>query len=149
MLFYFCLGYEILCLFSSAYVRRLLATFNGWYYLILSFFFFFENFDLVFLEFRYLIDKCCFAVTKCQELLNRVWSILCLSHLVGFVYSKSLQIPEHIKIPIDRIGCNCSGDCSTSEHCLCAKLNGSELPYVSTKRKNVNRNDSKHSRVGR
>jgi hypothetical protein len=115
-----------------------------------SFFFsFFENFDLVFLEFRYLIDKCCFAVTKCQELLNRVWSILCLSHLVGFVYSKSLQIPEHIKIPIDRIGCNCSGDCSTSEHCLCAKRNGSELPYVSTKRKNVNRNDSKHSRVGR
>uniref|UniRef100_K3ZCJ1 Histone-lysine N-methyltransferase n=2 Tax=Setaria italica TaxID=4555 RepID=K3ZCJ1_SETIT len=67
----------------------------------------------------------------------------------GFVYSKSLQIPEHIKIPIDRIGCNCSGDCSTSEHCLCAKRNGSELPYVSTKRKNANRNDSKHSSVGR
>ncbi|PUZ66191.1 hypothetical protein GQ55_3G287300 [Panicum hallii var. hallii] len=67
----------------------------------------------------------------------------------GFVYSKSLQIPEHIKIPIDKIGCNCSGDCSTSEHCLCAKRNGSDLPYVSTQRKNANRNGSKHNSVGR
>ncbi|RLN30434.1 hypothetical protein C2845_PM05G23990 [Panicum miliaceum] len=67
----------------------------------------------------------------------------------GFVYSKSLQIPEHIKIPIDKIGCNCSGDCSTSEHCLCAKRNGSDLPYVSTQRKNANRNGSKHNSIGR
>ncbi|KAG2627903.1 hypothetical protein PVAP13_3KG265290 [Panicum virgatum] len=65
----------------------------------------------------------------------------------GFMYSKSLQIPEHIKIPIDKIGCNCSGDCSTSEHCLCAKRNGSDLPYVSTQRKNANRNGSKHNSV--
>ncbi|KAG2619590.1 hypothetical protein PVAP13_3NG122700 [Panicum virgatum] len=67
----------------------------------------------------------------------------------GFVYSKSLQIPEHIKIPIDKIGCNCSGDCSTSEHCLCAKRNGSDLPYVSTQRKDANRTGSKHNSVGR
>lgn len=81
--------------------------------------------------------------------LNRVWYIACFSHLVGFVYSKSLQIPEDIKIPIDRIGCNCSGDCSSSKHCLCAKHNGSDLPYVSSQRKSAKRNGSKHDSVGR
>uniref|UniRef100_A0ACD5TAH4 Uncharacterized protein n=1 Tax=Avena sativa TaxID=4498 RepID=A0ACD5TAH4_AVESA len=53
----------------------------------------------------------------------------------GFVYSKTLQIPEYIKIPADSIGCNCKGDCSTSKHCLCADRNGSDLPYVSRQRK--------------
>ncbi|CAL5094701.1 unnamed protein product [Urochloa decumbens] len=67
----------------------------------------------------------------------------------GFVYSKSLQIPEHIKVPTDRIGCNCNGDCSTSEHCLCAKHNGSDLPYVFTQKKNAKRNGSKPNSVRR
>ncbi|GJN14347.1 hypothetical protein PR202_gb01164 [Eleusine coracana subsp. coracana] len=67
----------------------------------------------------------------------------------GFVYSKSLQIPKDIKIPVDSIGCNCTGDCSTSRNCLCAKLNGSDLPYVSTQKKMVGQNDSKHNIVGR
>ncbi|GJM88459.1 hypothetical protein PR202_ga04522 [Eleusine coracana subsp. coracana] len=67
----------------------------------------------------------------------------------GFVYSKSLQIPKDIKIPVDSIGCNCTGDCSTSRNCLCAKLNGSDLPYVSTQKKRVGQNDSKHNSVGR
>ncbi|OEL35409.1 Histone-lysine N-methyltransferase, H3 lysine-9 specific SUVH4 [Dichanthelium oligosanthes] len=67
----------------------------------------------------------------------------------GFVYSKTLQIPEDIKIPIDRIGCDCSVDCSTSKHCLCAERNGSDLPYVSTQRKSAKRNGSKHNSVGR
>ena len=96
-----------------------------------------------------MIDKCCFAVTKCQRTLEQSLIYSVTSHLVGFVYSKSLQIPEHIKIPIDKIGCNCSGDCSTSEHCLCAKRNGSDLPYVSTQRKDANRTGSKHNSVGR
>ncbi|CAN6373504.1 unnamed protein product [Urochloa humidicola] len=67
----------------------------------------------------------------------------------GFVYSKSLQIPEHIKIPTDAIGCNCKGDCSTSEQCLCAKRNGSDLPYVFTQKKSAKRNGSKHKSVSR
>lgn len=53
----------------------------------------------------------------------------------GFVYSKSLQIPEYIKMPADSIGCNCKGDCSSSTHCLCADRNGSDLPYVSSQKK--------------
>nr|CAB3461624.1 unnamed protein product [Digitaria exilis] len=67
----------------------------------------------------------------------------------GFVYSKSLKIPKHINIPVDRIGCNCTGDCSTSDHCLCAKRNGTALPYVSTQRKKAKQNGSKHNNVGR
>ncbi|CAO2150119.1 unnamed protein product [Urochloa humidicola] len=67
----------------------------------------------------------------------------------GFVYSKSLQIPEHIKIPTDGIGCNCNGDCSTSEQCLCAKRNGSDLPYVFTQKKSAKRNGSKPKSVRR
>ncbi|KAL6610041.1 hypothetical protein ACP70R_040010 [Stipagrostis hirtigluma subsp. patula] len=68
----------------------------------------------------------------------------------GFVYSKSLQIPEDIKIPVDTsIGCNCSGDCSSSKHCLCAKRNGSDLPYVSTQRRSAGCNGSKDYCVGR
>ncbi|KAJ1262694.1 hypothetical protein BS78_09G129300 [Paspalum vaginatum] len=67
----------------------------------------------------------------------------------GFVYSKSLQIPDNIKIPVDGIGCNCSGDCSNSKHCLCAKRNGSDLPYVSKRRKRAQRNNSNENSVGR
>ncbi|KAF8765779.1 hypothetical protein HU200_008288 [Digitaria exilis] len=67
----------------------------------------------------------------------------------GFVYSKSLKIPKHINIPVDRIGCNCTGDCSTSDHCLCAKRNGTALPYVSTQRKKAKQNGSKHNNAGR
>jgi len=32
---------------------------------------------------------------------------------------------------------------------LCAKRNGSDLPYVSTQRKDANRTGSKHNSVGR
>lgn len=68
----------------------------------------------------------------------------------GFVYSKSLQIPEDIKMPADSIGCNCKGDCSSSAHCLCADHNGSDLPYVSRQRKVSAKNlDSTHKNVGR
>ena len=81
--------------------------------------------------------------------MNRVWSISCLSHIVDFVYSKSLQIPKDIKIPIDRTGCKCRGDCSSSKNCDCAKRNGSDLPYVSTQRKSSKCNGSKHNSIGR
>ncbi|XP_066367440.1 histone-lysine N-methyltransferase, H3 lysine-9 specific SUVH4-like isoform X2 [Miscanthus floridulus] len=66
----------------------------------------------------------------------------------GFVYSKLLQIPKDIKIPIDRTGCDCR-DCSSSKNCDCAKRNGSDLPYVSTQRKSSKRNGSKHNSIGR
>ncbi|VAH06955.1 unnamed protein product [Triticum turgidum subsp. durum] len=68
----------------------------------------------------------------------------------GFVYSKSLQIPEYIKMPADSMGCNCKGDCSSSTHCLCADRNGSDLPYVSTQKKvRAKHLDSTHKNVGR
>ncbi|KAK1696910.1 hypothetical protein QYE76_013607 [Lolium multiflorum] len=66
----------------------------------------------------------------------------------GFVYSKSLLVPDYIKMPTDSIGCNCKGDCSTSKHCLCADLNGSDLPYVSRQRK-VSAKHGTHKNVGR
>ncbi|WVZ98340.1 hypothetical protein U9M48_043798 [Paspalum notatum var. saurae] len=67
----------------------------------------------------------------------------------GSVYSNSLQILDNIKIPVDGIGCNCSGDCSNSKYCLCAKRNGSDLPYVSKRRKCTQRNNSNENSVGR
>uniref|UniRef100_A0ACD5TH21 Uncharacterized protein n=1 Tax=Avena sativa TaxID=4498 RepID=A0ACD5TH21_AVESA len=66
----------------------------------------------------------------------------------GFVYSKTLQIPEYIKIPADSVGCDCKGDCSTSKHCLCADRNGSDLPYVSRQRK-VSAKHATYKNVGR
>ncbi|KAM0838072.1 hypothetical protein ACQ4PT_061211 [Festuca glaucescens] len=68
--------------------------------------------------------------------------------VLGFVYSKSLLVPDYIKMPTDSIGCNCKGDCSTSKHCLCADLNGSDLPYVSRQRK-VSAKHGTHKNVGR
>ncbi|KAG0517903.1 hypothetical protein BDA96_09G128900 [Sorghum bicolor] len=67
----------------------------------------------------------------------------------GFVYSKSLQIPNDIEIPIDSTGCDCSEDCSSSKNCSCAERNGSDLPYVSTQRKSSKHNGSKHNSIGR
>lgn len=75
---------------------------------------------------------------------------ICVIPFVGFVYSKSLQIPEYIKMPADSIGCDCKGDCSSSTHCLCADRNGSDLPYVSRQKKvSAKHMDSTYKNVGR
>ncbi|OAY64701.1 Histone-lysine N-methyltransferase, H3 lysine-9 specific SUVH4 [Ananas comosus] len=51
----------------------------------------------------------------------------------GFIYCNSLQIPSNMKVPENVAGCNCEGDCSDPRICDCAKLNGSDFPYVFTK----------------
>ncbi|XP_073000412.1 histone-lysine N-methyltransferase, H3 lysine-9 specific SUVH4 isoform X1 [Typha latifolia] len=48
----------------------------------------------------------------------------------GFVYCKSLQVPNNWPIPENVLGCDCRGDCSNSRSCSCAKINGSDFPYV-------------------
>ncbi|XP_065850521.1 histone-lysine N-methyltransferase, H3 lysine-9 specific SUVH4-like [Euphorbia lathyris] len=48
----------------------------------------------------------------------------------GFTYCKSLQIAENIKLPVSANGCKCKGDCVNPRKCSCAKLNGSDFPYV-------------------
>lgn len=51
--------------------------------------------------------------------------------IAGFTYMKSIQIDSSIKIPLSAPGCNCKGKCTNPRTCSCAKLNGSDFPYVS------------------
>ncbi|CAN0924786.1 Histone-lysine N-methyltransferase, H3 lysine-9 specific SUVH4, partial [Linum grandiflorum] len=48
----------------------------------------------------------------------------------GFTYMKSIQVAKNVKLPINTAGCNCKGTCVDSRTCACAKLNGSDFPYV-------------------
>ncbi|XP_048317984.1 histone-lysine N-methyltransferase, H3 lysine-9 specific SUVH4 isoform X1 [Ziziphus jujuba] len=49
----------------------------------------------------------------------------------GFTYTKSITVESGIKIPSSAPGCNCKGKCTNPRTCSCAKLNGSDFPYVS------------------
>ncbi|CAN1827017.1 Histone-lysine N-methyltransferase, H3 lysine-9 specific SUVH4 [Linum perenne] len=49
---------------------------------------------------------------------------------VGFSYLKSIQVSKNVKLPINTVGCKCKGTCADSRTCACAKLNGSDFPYV-------------------
>ncbi|XP_011033766.1 PREDICTED: histone-lysine N-methyltransferase, H3 lysine-9 specific SUVH4 isoform X2 [Populus euphratica] len=48
----------------------------------------------------------------------------------GYTYRKSLQIATNVKLPTNVSGCNCKGTCVDPRTCACAKLNGSDFPYV-------------------
>uniref|UniRef100_A0A1D1Z4D9 Histone-lysine N-methyltransferase, H3 lysine-9 specific SUVH4 n=1 Tax=Anthurium amnicola TaxID=1678845 RepID=A0A1D1Z4D9_9ARAE len=48
----------------------------------------------------------------------------------GYVYCKSIQVAKGLKLPLNADGCNCKGDCVNSRTCACAKLNGTDFPYV-------------------
>ncbi|PRQ45648.1 putative histone-lysine N-methyltransferase [Rosa chinensis] len=47
-----------------------------------------------------------------------------------YMYCKSIQVAQNVKLPRDATGCNCKGSCVDSKTCQCAKLNGSDFPYV-------------------
>lgn len=49
---------------------------------------------------------------------------------VGFKYSKSVEVAQTVKIPAPSVGCNCEGSCVDPKICSCARLNGSDFPYV-------------------
>ncbi|XP_076881234.1 histone-lysine N-methyltransferase, H3 lysine-9 specific SUVH4-like [Bidens hawaiensis] len=48
----------------------------------------------------------------------------------GCTYIKSLQISNNVIIPSSASGCNCKGSCTDPRSCACARLNGSDFPYV-------------------
>ncbi|XP_015570960.2 histone-lysine N-methyltransferase, H3 lysine-9 specific SUVH4 isoform X1 [Ricinus communis] len=48
----------------------------------------------------------------------------------GFTYRKALQVSKNIKLPTNAVGCDCKGACLDPRTCACAKLNGSDFPYV-------------------
>ncbi|KAL9669413.1 hypothetical protein QQ045_006960 [Rhodiola kirilowii] len=48
----------------------------------------------------------------------------------GFTYHKSMKVSKSVKVPSNKTGCNCRGACIDSRVCACAKLNGSDFPYV-------------------
>ncbi|XP_077250462.1 histone-lysine N-methyltransferase, H3 lysine-9 specific SUVH4-like isoform X2 [Tasmannia lanceolata] len=49
---------------------------------------------------------------------------------IGYVYRKSNVISESVKLPMAASGCNCKGSCVDPKSCACARLNGSDFPYV-------------------
>ncbi|XP_055804982.1 histone-lysine N-methyltransferase, H3 lysine-9 specific SUVH4 isoform X2 [Solanum dulcamara] len=48
----------------------------------------------------------------------------------GLTYSRDIICAKGIKFPSAPTGCNCRGSCLDPRVCSCAKLNGSEFPYV-------------------
>ncbi|KAF7130165.1 hypothetical protein RHSIM_Rhsim10G0001200 [Rhododendron simsii] len=47
-----------------------------------------------------------------------------------FTYCKSLQVAGSVKIPQNATGCDCKDRCTNPKSCSCARLNGSDFPYV-------------------
>lgn len=48
----------------------------------------------------------------------------------GLTYSRDVICAKGIKLPSAPTGCNCRGSCLDPRVCSCAKLNGSDFPYV-------------------
>ncbi|KAL2903718.1 Histone-lysine N-methyltransferase H3 lysine-9 specific SUVH4 [Bienertia sinuspersici] len=48
----------------------------------------------------------------------------------GFTYMTSIEVAASVKLPPNATGCSCKGTCSNPNTCACAKLNGSDFPYV-------------------
>ncbi|XP_065866883.1 histone-lysine N-methyltransferase, H3 lysine-9 specific SUVH4-like [Euphorbia lathyris] len=48
----------------------------------------------------------------------------------GFTYRKAIQLAKNIKLPANVTGCSCKGACVDPRTCACARLNGSDFPYV-------------------
>lgn len=50
--------------------------------------------------------------------------------IAGLTYTKSIKVAKDVNIPSSAPGCNCKGNCTNPLTCSCAKLNGSDFPYV-------------------
>ncbi|XP_068654963.1 histone-lysine N-methyltransferase, H3 lysine-9 specific SUVH4-like [Aristolochia californica] len=48
----------------------------------------------------------------------------------GYEYCNFLQSRENVEIPSAASGCNCQGHCLDPKVCACARLNGTDFPYV-------------------
>ncbi|XVF57692.1 hypothetical protein PTKIN_Ptkin07bG0002400 [Pterospermum kingtungense] len=54
--------------------------------------------------------------------------ICCLGD--GYTYCKSMKVALNIKLPANANGCGCKGVCWDPKICACARINGSDFPYV-------------------
>ncbi|KAF5741216.1 histone-lysine N-methyltransferase H3 lysine-9 specific SUVH4-like [Tripterygium wilfordii] len=85
------------------------------------------------------IDKVMFSMLVCMDISNGQEAI-CIpaTNLIddpptaptGFEYTRFIQVAKGLTIPSSAQGCNCKGKCTNSKTCSCAKLNGSDFPYV-------------------
>ncbi|WCJ26728.1 Histone-lysine N-methyltransferase H3 lysine-9 specific SUVH4 [Euphorbia peplus] len=48
----------------------------------------------------------------------------------GFIYITSAKVTKNVVMPPSPRGCNCKGNCTNPKYCSCARLNGSDFPYV-------------------
>ncbi|KAD7478737.1 hypothetical protein R6Q59_005503 [Mikania micrantha] len=48
----------------------------------------------------------------------------------GCTYIKSLKFSKNVVLPSSASGCNCKGSCTDPRSCACARLNGTDFPYV-------------------
>ncbi|KAK3003364.1 hypothetical protein RJ639_020184 [Escallonia herrerae] len=54
----------------------------------------------------------------------------CSLKLPGFTYRSRIEVSKSVKLPMNAPGCNCKGKCTDPRSCACARLNGSDFPYV-------------------
>lgn len=52
------------------------------------------------------------------------------SLVIDFEYCHTLRVADNITLPPIASGCKCKGSCTDPNVCACAKLNGSDFPYV-------------------
>ncbi|KAI3497587.1 hypothetical protein L1887_32991 [Cichorium endivia] len=50
--------------------------------------------------------------------------------ITGFTYTKYNQVFSNLSLPTNADGCECKGNCTNPNTCACARLNGSDFPYV-------------------
>ncbi|KAL4568096.1 hypothetical protein LXL04_023697 [Taraxacum kok-saghyz] len=51
-------------------------------------------------------------------------------HLHCYTYIQSIKVSKNVVVPGNASGCNCQGSCVDPRNCACARLNGSDFPYV-------------------
>lgn len=57
-----------------------------------------------------------------------MWKLI--TEISGYKYINLIQVAKNITLPKTAVGCNCKGTCIDPRTCACAKLNGSDFPYV-------------------
>ncbi|KAE8695698.1 Detected protein of unknown function [Hibiscus syriacus] len=53
-----------------------------------------------------------------------------LQILICYEYFKSMKVARNLQLPANAAGCDCEGLCRDPKTCSCARLNGSDFPYV-------------------
>ncbi|KAF4397583.1 hypothetical protein G4B88_027323 [Cannabis sativa] len=70
-----------------------------------------------------------FSFGRVPQSLAEIQGLVC-EDITDYKYLKSIQPANNVKLPSSAGGCDCVGRCVDPKTCACARLNGSDFPYV-------------------